>query len=115
MTHMDFCKDKKKNIVEMTHMDFCKEPPEIRPWLQSLLRLIDRLMKSENYNLSLESRLTLFERNLFLQPHIAETKMSQKNNQKVACNMSNLPPILVSIFSFLVLPTGSPLMKLGQI
>ena len=38
----------------------------------------------------------------------------QKNNQKVACNMSNLSPILVSIFSFLLLPTGSPLMKLGQ-
>ena len=48
--------------------------------------------------------------------YLAETKMSQqKNNQKVACNMSNLPPILVSIFSFLLLPTGSPLMKLGQV
>ena len=47
--------------------------------------------------------------------YLAETKMSQqKNNQKVACNMSNLSPILVSIFSFLLLPTGSPLMKLRQ-
>ena len=34
----------------------------------------------------------------------------EKNNQKVVCNMSNLPSILVSIFSFLMLTTRSPLM-----
>ena len=45
----------------------------------------------------------------FFSPNLAETKMSQqKNNQKVACNLSNLPPlILVSIFSFLLLLTGA--------
>ena len=38
----------------------------------------------------------------------------QKNNQKVVCNMYNLAPILVSNFPLLLLPTGSPLMKLWQ-
>ena len=68
------------------------------------------------WRLSEWTRLALFYRFFFLPTsYLVETKMSQqKNNQKVACNMSNFSPILVSNISFLLLPTGSPIMKLGQ-
>ena len=47
--------------------------------------------------------------------YLAQARMfQQKNNQKVVCNMYNWAPILVSNLSFLLLPTGSPLMKLWQ-
>ena len=47
--------------------------------------------------------------------YLAQARMfQQKNNQKVVCNMYNWAPILVSNFSFLLLPTGSPLMKSWQ-
>ena len=38
--------------------------------------------------------------------NVPRRDVQQKNNQKVACNMSNLPAIWVSIFSFLLLTTG---------
>ena len=51
----------------------------------------------------------------FPTPKLAETKMLQhKKNQKVTCNMLQLTFICVSYFGFILLPTGSPLMKLGQ-
>ena len=41
-------------------------------------------------------------------------KLQHKKNQKVTCNMLQLTFICVSYFGFILLPTGSPLMKLGQ-
>ena len=38
----------------------------------------------------------------------------RKKTQKVTCNVLKLATICASHFAFLLLPTGSPLMKLGQ-
>ena len=64
----------------------------------------------EKHPPNFRSTFATFRPNFFLPTsYLAETKMSeQKNSQKVVCNMSNLSPILVRIFFFLLLPTGSP-------
>ena len=65
--------------------------------------------------LCVSSHFWPFTKKWFPTSYLAETKMfQQKNNPKVVCNMYNRVPFLVSHFSFLLLPTGSPLMKLWQ-
>ena len=54
-----------------------------------------------------EALVVLFDRKM-------ARMFQQKNNQKVVCNLYNWTPILVSNLSILLLPTGSPLMKLWQ-
>ena len=52
---------------------------------------------------------------IFAGQMLAETKMlHHKKDQKVTCNMLQLTFICVSNFGFILLPTGSPLTKLGQ-
>ena len=52
----------------------------------------------------------------FPTPKLAKTKMLQhKKAPKVTCNVLKLATFCVSHFAFLLLPTGSTLMKLDQI
>ena len=74
-------------------------------WLREIFfhreEQIDRVLKIHN--------------EYFYQIYIAETKMLQhKKIPKVTCTVLKLATICASHFAFILLPTGSPLTKLGQ-